>query len=124
MSSSKKSESLKVFRITLFGRAEAGKTTLCTQFIANGYSARYEHTENPHMYYREMKPKDLSSDTELVPSSYNTNTGHGKQKNPGKTKFGLHPSNVEGTVHDVKLAFDLYDLLSKKLQYQILLKEF
>ena len=46
------------------GRAEAGKTTVCTQFIANGYSTRYEHTESPHMYYREMKPKDLSMNNE------------------------------------------------------------
>ena len=59
MSTLKKKEPLKVFRITLLGRAEAGKTTVCTQFIANGYSTRYEHTESPHMYYREMKPKDL-----------------------------------------------------------------
>ena len=31
--------------------------------------------------------------------------------------------NLERTVYDEKLAFDLYDL-SKKIQYQILLKEF
>ena len=31
--------------------------------------------------------------------------------------------NLEGTVHDEKLAFDHYNLI-KKLQYQILLKEF
>eukprot|EP00943_MAST-04B_sp_MAST-4B-sp1_P002138 g2138.t1 len=109
MSSSKKSESLKVFRITLFGRAEAGKTTLCTQFIANGYSARYEHTENPHMYYREMKPKDISSNTEFASSSSNADTGHGKQKNPGKKpkknkkavlRYGVQLEDIPGEINE------------------------
>ena len=51
---------LKLFRITLLGRAESGKTSLCNMFIANGCNPRYEHTEDPHLYYREVKPKDVA----------------------------------------------------------------
>ena len=77
--SGRNNEPIKVFRITLMGRAEAGKTTLCSQFIANGYTARYEHTEDPHMYYREMKPRDLTLNGNEHQSNP-TNTGNSKHK--------------------------------------------
>ena len=113
MSTLKKKEPLKVFRITLLGRAEAGKTTVCTQFIANGYSTRYEHTESPHMYYREMKPKDLSMNNEskYTSSSNTTNTGNSKHKHHHTSKkskkkkkavfrYGVQLEDIPGEINE------------------------
>ena len=92
------------------GRAEAGKTTLCSQFIANGYSARYEHTEDPHMYYREMKPRDLMLNGSEHQSNP-TNTGnskhkhhHGGKKNKKNkkavTRYGVQLEDVPGEINE------------------------
>lgn len=92
------------------GRAEAGKTTLCSQFIANGYTARYEHTEDPHMYYREMKPRDLTLNGNEHQSNA-TNTGNSKHKHHhgGKkskkmkkavTRYGVQLEDVPGEINE------------------------
>jgi len=98
---------LKLFRITLLGRAESGKTSLCNMFIANGCNPRYEHTEDPHLYYREVKPKDVADLTrgDGYTGGGSDHTGEAKRarkKKKGKRvmQYGVQLEDTPGEISD------------------------
>lgn len=51
---SKKGDAQKIFRLTVLGRAECGKTAFCTQFVTNHAVEKYEHTQDRQMFLREV----------------------------------------------------------------------
>jgi GTPase SAR1 family protein len=98
--SAKKEDFLKVFRLTLLGRAESGKSSLCGQFISNMCNPRYEHTNEPHMYYREIRPKDVMG----MKSSSHGGTSSGnpkhakKKKKPEVVHYGVQLEDTPGEI--------------------------
>ena len=102
----------KVFRITVLGRAEAGKTSLCMRVISNTVMKGYEHTTHSQIYHREIDTKTLP----LLHSTTNSNNStdhpkHSHKKNkPAKKKkknkkskkilqtYGLQIEDVPGEI--------------------------
>lgn len=106
----------KVFRITVLGRAESGKTALCMRYITNTALKMYEHTISAQLYHREVDIRNLQP---KMTGSLNDGGGgasHGKskkkKKKPAKKKkggqqltmYGIQiedvPGEITGTIED------------------------
>ena len=98
----------KVFKVSVLGRAEAGKTSLCMRFVANSTLRTYEHTTSLQLYHREMdvrklRPK-LTGGAELsAKKSSGTSGGRKKKKelvefcqisDRNLTKCAPHSANI------------------------------
>jgi GTPase SAR1 family protein len=70
----------KVFRVTVLGRAEAGKSALCMRFVSNTALKLYEHTLEIQLYHREVDVRKLHPKSIGVPGA-----GANRHKNKKKT---------------------------------------
>ena len=104
---SKTASSGKVFRVTVLGRAEAGKSSLCAQFISNTALKLYEHTLDVQLYHREIDTRTLQPKLSGLLSSSSSSSNKKPKKKPAKKKkkkgmelitYGVQIEDVPGEI--------------------------
>ena len=97
----------KVFKVTVVGRAEAGKSSLCMRFVANSRLRTYEHTTALQLYHREMDVRKLRpklSGGKGMGAKKIGRSGGGRKKKRALVTYGLQiedvPGEVSGAVED------------------------
>lgn len=96
----------KVFRVTVLGRAEAGKTALCMRYVSNTVMKGYEHTIQSQIYHREvdvttLKPKQsnhLLNDTAAKKKKKKKPAKKKKKNNKAIATYGLQIEDVPGEI--------------------------
>eukprot|EP00946_MAST-07B_sp_MAST-7B-sp1_P004665 g4665.t1 len=96
----------KVFKITVLGRAEAGKSSLCMRMIANSTLRTYEHTTTLQLYHREMDTRKLRQKMSISGGGGGKKHSHSSGRGGGRDliAYGLQiedvPGEVSGAVED------------------------
>ena len=97
----------KVFKVTVVGRAEAGKSSLCMRFVANSRLRTYEHTTALQLHHREMDVRKLRpklSGGKGMGAKKIGRSGGGRKKKRALVTYGLQiedvPGEVSGAVED------------------------
>jgi len=96
----------KVFRVTVLGRAEAGKTALCMRYVSNTVMKGYEHTIQSQIYHREvdvttLKPKQsnqLLNDTAAKKKKKKKPAKKKKKNKKAIATYGLQIEDVPGEI--------------------------